>query len=223
VSFSVFYCPFFSFVTLFFYFPFFLHKQGAVTGYQARGEVRPEQKKNNARGGKHVTTRHPRREPKKGKNQRVDQFLSFFTCQPICREERSRACGGPCRGRFGRTKKNAWCGGTKGVRTVDLTFFFCFFYLATTQREGRSGWATRLCPAGAKGWLRGQELRAARGLRRDGRAAEKGKNGRCNQQQLNEISTETQQSRLLKESARVKRLLGQSSNLEFFFGFSGGR
>jgi hypothetical protein len=60
-------------------------------------------------------------------------------------------------------------------------------------------------------------------LRRDGRAAEKEKNGRCNQQQLNEISTQTQQSRLLKESARLKRLLGQSSNLEFFFGFSGGR
>jgi hypothetical protein len=47
------------------------------------------------------------------------------------------------------------------------------------------------------------------------------KNDRCNQQQLNEISTQTQQSRLLKESARLKRLLGQV--LTWNFGFSGGR
>ena len=38
-----------------------------------------------------------------------------------------------------------------------------------------------------------------------------------NQQRLNEQSTQTQQSKLLNESARLKGLLGQGSNLKIIF------
>jgi hypothetical protein len=52
--------------------------------------------------------------------------------------------------------------------------FLAFFYLATTEREGPIRVGHTFVPVRREG-LRGQELRAARGLRRDGRAAEKEK------------------------------------------------
>jgi hypothetical protein len=56
---------------------------------------------------------------------------------------------------------------------VDLSFFFfAFFYLATKQREGPIRVGHTVVPGRHEG-PRGQELQAARGLRRDGRAVEK--------------------------------------------------
>jgi hypothetical protein len=106
----------------------------------------------------------------------------------------------------------------KGVHRTDqvLLFFSCYyvfsldsFFIGFQKQQQRKGSLGDWRDGFAVGWKKN--------------SGEQGKNGRCNQQQLNEISTQTQQSRLLKESARLKRLLGQSSNLEFFFGFSGGR
>jgi hypothetical protein len=121
-----FYFPFFSFVTFFFLLSFF----SAQTGNQSQSQATRQEgrfglsKKNNARGGKHVT-RHPRHEPKKEKKSARRSIPVFFylptNLQGGTIAGMRRALPRPVR-RDG--KENTWCGGTKGVRTVDLTFFF---------------------------------------------------------------------------------------------------
>jgi hypothetical protein len=91
------------------------------------------------------------------------------------------------------------------VFLLRLFFGHFFYWLPKTKRQQRKGSLGDWREGFAVGWKKTAE--------------NKEKNGRCNQQQLNEISTQTQQSRLLKESARLKRLLGQSSNLDFFWLF----
>ena len=62
----------------------------------------------------------------------------------------------------------------------------------------------------------GVAKRGGGGARVQGRQGKDEEKNTSNQQQLKRPSTQIQQRHLLKESARLKRVLGQSSNLKFF-------
>ena len=64
-----------------------------------------------------------------------------------------------------------------------------------------------------------------RGCEQGGGGADQGgawyadEDAQSNQQQLKRVSTQIQQSKLLKDSARLKKVLGQRSNLKYIFVF----
>jgi hypothetical protein len=141
-----FFCNFLSF----FYFPFFLHREGNRSLHRVSQPTR--------RGGRF------------GRIHVVVPFLSFFTCQPIGREEQSQARGreGGSRGRQregmgkfheGRKKMERTSPGkketTEGVvrgfaLRVGTGVFVCFFLC----REGV--WRGRECARGEFSWRRRQ-------------------------------------------------------------------
>jgi hypothetical protein len=130
------------------------------------GEVRPEQRKKQRPRGQTAlrggfacdqastsrTKEGKKKSARKVESGSVSLSLSFlfFTCQPVGRSDRGHAAGPAAAGSAERKKRAVRR--HEGIPNCVHDFlFFDFFTWQPHRGRGRSGWATRLCPVGAKG------------------------------------------------------------------------